>query len=206
MKERKRPARHRAGHTVLELTIATAIFSVVGYALVGAVEMGHNSQHTVLQVAASGEDIREAKDTLVAEMKIAGDSTVVVTTLADGNHELEFQHPVEVGGSLSWGVFDPKYGPDPADQNKEGWQIQYTVESLQQGGETNRRLVRRILDETSEVQEQRVIIDGLLDGASATPGFSVVQVGDMWVVRITTVGACQSGGAQGVQFHVNLRN
>jgi hypothetical protein len=130
-----------------------------------------------------------------------------VTTLADGNHEMTFMQPIVAGGVMGWGVFNRAYGPDPEDQNKEDWQIRYTVESIPLGdGDFNRRLVRQILDEESEVQEQEVVIEGLRSGLQNPPGFSVIEVGDVWVVNVHTVGPHENSTGKGAEFHVRMRN
>lgn len=208
MKGRGRDGRSsRAGLTVLEMVIATSIFVVVGYALVGAVQMGSSSQQTVYQVVSSNEDVREANTALTEELKTGGDSTVTVTTLGDGNHEMTFMQPVEVGTGLGWGVFDESFGATPEEQNKPDWQIRYTVKNVPlDGGGFDRRLVRQVLDEESIVQGEEVVMEGLRSGAESPPGFSVVQVGDMWEITVTTVGHSQNNQGQGANFHVHMRN
>ena len=183
----------RAGLTVLEIVIATSVFVVVGYALIGAVQMGNNSRQTVYQVASTSEDVREAHTALIEELKTGGDSTVTVTTLGDGNHEKTFMQRIVVGAGLGWGVFDESFGTIPEEQNKPDWQIRYTVRNVPlDGGGFDRRLVRQILDEESVVQDEEVVMRGLRTGLESPPGFSAVKVGDMWEVTITTDGHSQN--------------
>lgn len=202
-----RPRSPRTGLTIVELAVATSIFVVVGYALFGAVEMGRNSQQTVLRSVSSNSDIREANSTLIEELKTGGETTVVVDTLGDGNHQLTFMQRIEVGGSLEWGVFDESLGVTPEEQNKPGWQVRYTVVSVPLGGgEFDRRLVRQVLDEAVVVQSQRTVIEGLRDGADTPRGFSMTKSGDMWEISVATVGHHQNEQGQGTIFHVHMRN
>ena len=186
----------RAGLTLIELVIAAAIFSVVGYGLAGAVRMGHRSQTMVFEGASANADLRSSAVQLVDELSLASDTSIVVTQLPDGNDQVAFMLPIENGGALDWGVSNYLQG------THVDWTVRYTVQT----SALQRQLVRQIVDDAGQVRAQTIVADGLRPGTAVPPGFGVVRSGAMWVLSIATVGNTSDVHGEEVIFHVKTRN
>ncbi len=211
MKTFKRSPRERrtdraAGFSLVEMSISLAIFGVIGYGLTGAVQMGQASQAAVASMVATSGDLRTVNTILLNELKLTSDDNITVAALPDGNDQLTFMHPIEIAGVLGWGVFDTQLGTTEAEQNRADWQLRYTVESIVEGGEVTRRLVRQIIDELDAIQDSEVIIEGLRAGTDNPRGFSVTRAGDMWNIAVSLVGTTPGSTGKGVEFHVKTRN
>ncbi len=204
-----RTARHAgsAGLTLLEMMVAVSILGLVGYTLVRAVEMGSNSQDAVQRTIGENEAIRSTASDLRNELKATGDAVLTVATLADGNHQVTFPQPIVVGGDPAWGIYDPLHGADEEAHNLEGWNLRYTVDSIPIGAfDVNRRLLRQVVDELGAVQDEDILVEGLRAGGDDPPGFTVVQVGDVWEITLTMVGYDAAKRGRGTVFHVRTRN
>lgn len=194
--------RRNAGFSLLEVTLASSIFMIIGYVFASAITMGTSSQRLVMQSAEDSESLREATSALRSELKITNDDMVGVTALAGGNHQLAFQVPIELGGAVLWGAEHEDIGPDPI----EGWQVCYTVNEEVVGGETERTLVRQILDDEGNVQVEEAVVSGLGSGAEDPAGFQVQKSGDMWVVTLSLEGQMEGVRGRSSEFHVKTRN
>lgn len=196
-----RPLRRRsAGFTLVESVVGLTLLSVVGYALLLAAQVSHNSRRVVMDVAEEDRALRAATSLLIDEFSSSSDATLTVAQLADGNHRLRFQLPIEDGTPAGWGVVE-RGVPE------SGWSVQYTVQSAVLGsGEVRRELVRQIVDDLGAVQRTDVLVEGLRTGAEDPPGFRVVQNGAMWELTLSTAG--QTDGTGGIRevFHVRTRN
>jgi prepilin-type N-terminal cleavage/methylation domain-containing protein len=189
-------ARRSAGFTLLEMIVALTIFSVIGYTLTMAVDSAGSSHAEMLRTSTASKALRAASDGLIDELRTTGDARITVTALGDGNHELTFLQPIQVGGALAWGVGD-----------NADWSIRYTVDPLVAAdGTLDRQLVRQVLDDLGAVQSSEVVVHGLKDGLAAPAGFSVVQNGALWQVTITQADHSSDGMAQGVVFDVQAQN
>lgn len=206
MLSRNRVRATRAGFTLLETMISLTIFAVIGYSLAVVVDLGNDSQRSVLRVAAEDRSLRESTSFLTDELRSSTDSSIAVTTLGDGNSQVTFRMPVEVGGALSWGVYDKSLGATYADQNKANWSLRYTVRNVVTAGVTNKQLVRQILDDSQVVQKELVVAEGLRAGNLTPPGFRIVQTGDVWQVTVSTVGEYANKVGMKAEFHVQTRN
>ena len=195
-------ARRASGFTIIESMVSLAIFGVVGYALAVVVDVGNHSQQTVIRTAAQGRALRSATTCLTDELRSSSDAQITVTVLGDGNHQVRFMMPIEVAGAMTWGVHDKTLGQDPADQDRPGWFIQYTVRTVG----ANRQLVRQVLDNALVVQREHVITDGLRSGADVPPGFRMVRNGAMWEITLSTVGSTDGEAGIRAVFHVQTRN
>lgn len=193
----------RAGFSLVELSISLFVFTVVGYSLVGIVQIGNQSRETVTAKARLIEEMREANEALSEELQLASDANMTVETLPDGNDQVTFMHRIEVGGALQWGIFDASLGDTPDTQNMPGWRIRYTVESL--AGQT-RNLVRQVIDDAGVVVSESVVLENLREGTGDRPGFKVTAAGSMWEIRIAQEGADGHHGVQEMLFHVRTRN
>ena len=196
----------RAGFTLVELSIALGIFAMLGISVAVGVDVANDSQRTVYTVAAEDRALRESTSYLTDELRSSRDNQITVTTLADGNHQLDFKVPIEVGGALTWGVYDKHLGTTYAEQNKLDWKLRYTVREVVVAGVVNKQLLRQIIDTNSVVHQQQVVAEGLHAGTHNPPGFEVVKSGDMWVITVSTAG--KSAGSPGIraEFHVQARN
>lgn len=195
------------GFTIIEVMISAAIFSVVGYTLASAFIMGAGAQQSVTRIASTNRSLRQSGGFLMDELRATGDAQITVTPLPDGNHQLDFMVPIDVAGVATWGVHDQGLGPTPALQNRQGWTLRYTVQNVALGaGAVDRQLVRQLLDTNGDVQRQKVIARDLRSGAAVPPGFSVVQIGGIWEVQITTQGEAQGASGRETSFHVRTRN
>jgi len=202
-----RLAKRRAGFTLLEITFAVTIFSVIGYALVDALRMGSNTQATIHDVSTTSRWVRHVHSLLSSELKVTDEDHLTTTVLADGNTQLDFMHRIEAAGVSTWGVHDVSLGPNPEDQNRADWTYRYTVDTLPAGGgAVTRRLLRQLVDEGGTVQRTKVLAVDLRRGDGASPGFAVSKAGDMWAIEITGVGRTSNQPGGGTNFHVKLRN
>lgn len=196
-----------SGYTLLEMMVALTIFSVVGYALTVAIDVASHSQKTVMRVTAEDRGLREATAFLIDELRTSSDATITIAVLADGNHRIRFQMPIDVAGAAVWGVHDRKLSPVLAQQTRQGWFVQYTVRALPAvNGVINRQLVRQILDAAFTVKRETVILDGLRRGTDVPPGFKMVKVGDLWELTLSTVGEINGKVGMRTVFHVQTRN
>jgi len=197
----------RRGFTLLEVVIATTIFTVIGYTLLQSVALGESSQATIQGIASSNKWTREVHDVMSNELKVSDDDHILVTQLADGNTQLSCMHRIEVAGVPAWGVFDASLGDTVEDQNREDWQIRFTVEEVPAiGGGAERALVRQLIDADGTIQTTKVLARGLRDGAADPPGFAAAKVGEMWVIQITEEGRTNDQAGKRTNFHVKTRN
>jgi prepilin-type N-terminal cleavage/methylation domain-containing protein len=202
-----RPHRRISGFTLLEMIVALAIFSVIGYTLTMAVDSAGGSHEQMLRSTKSNKALRRSSAILIDELRTSSDATVTVTALVDGNSELTFMMPIDVGGVFDWGVWDRSLGPDPVDQNMPGWSIRYTVSPVVlDDGTLDRQLVRQVRDDLGAIYSSQVIVHDLRDGAVAPAGFSVQQNGALWRVTITQQDHSSDGMAQGIVFDVQAQN
>ena len=201
------PSPRKSGFTLVETAVSLAIFSALGYALAIVVDVGDRSQRTVERVASEDRSLRTATSSLVEELRTTSDATIAVATLPDGNHQVRFQQPIDVGGNFGWGVLDRTLGSDPASQNRAGWSIQYTVRTVVAAdGQVDRQLVRQVLNDALVVQRQTVLAAGLRRGDQNPPGFRMVRSGDVWEVQISAKGQVADQAIIEGMFHVQARN
>ncbi len=196
----------RSGFTLIEMVISMSIFVVIGYGLVVALKAGRNSAQAVHDISDADHGLRTATSKLIDELGSSADTQITVTTLADGNNQVRFLMPIDVGGNLVWGVYDRTFGSTPAAQNKANWSICYTVRSQVSNGKTTRELVRRILDDKQVVQKESVLMTGLCSGGVATPGFKIAKAGVLWQITVNTEGVLQGKTGLGAVFHVQAQN
>ncbi|MCK6448511.1 MAG: prepilin-type N-terminal cleavage/methylation domain-containing protein [Planctomycetes bacterium] len=205
MNQRSHHARRR-GYTILELLASLTIFAVIWYSLAIAIRTGVRAERAVAEQGEANREMRRSVGSLTDELRWSNESTVTVATLADGNHSLTFMQPIQVGGNQDWGVYDKSLGDDEDEQNRPDWQIRYTVVSANVGNDTERRLVRQILDDDGDVQKQTVLATRLNDGVGAAPGFQATKSGDVWVLTLSTAAIEGTSEASSEVFHVRTRN
>lgn len=183
----------RRGATLIELVTATVIFTVLGTTLLTALRVATGSRETVSAVISENETQREVGTLLMDELKMTSEALLTVTPMAGGNHQVDLQLPIDVGGVADWGV-----------DGQSGWQVRYTVRALA-GPPVNRQLVRQVLNVAGVVQSEEVMAEGLADGAEDPPGFQVTQVGAVWEVVLTTDSQGIRKGRR-TRFHARPRN
>ncbi len=188
-----RESQGRRGVTLIELITATVIFTVLGTTLLTALRVATGSRETVSAVISENETQREVGSMLMDELKMTSEALMTVTPMADWNHQLDLQLPIDVAGVAAWGV-----------DGEAGWSVRYTVRTLV-GPPVNRQLVRQVLNAAGVVQSEEIVAEGLASGVEDPPGFQVTQVGEVWEVVLTTD---SQGIRQGRRtlFHVRPRN
>lgn len=198
--------RRNAGFTLLELAVSTAILTAIAYTLSNAMIMAKGA-HDAVMSAASENSARRASLELGEELKSANRDTVVIETLADGNHQLTFMLPIISGGNPDWGASDMRLSGDPELQSQAGWQVRYTVvvENLG-GGKFDRQLWRQVLDDAGTVQLSDKVASGLRSGALLPRGFSVEEAGDVWEVTLTFDSETEGAPGRSASFHAATRN
>jgi prepilin-type N-terminal cleavage/methylation domain-containing protein len=194
------------GFTLLELLIALAIFSVVGYGLALTAKVGMTSEAEVLRVTAENRGLREAGSALADELSSSRDSSITTAALADGNQRVRFMLPIDDAGAAAWGVHDRRLGRTTAEQNRASWFVQYTVKGVAANGGFDRQLVRQVLDDAGTLQREDVLAHGLCNGTGAAPGFRVAKNGSIWEITITTEGPLATSPGKGTVMHVRTRN
>jgi hypothetical protein len=203
---RKCTTRRVAGLTLLEMIASVAAFSMLGSALMLMTRAGKTTERSISDESDASRSLRTAARMLRDELRSSSNTRIVVTHLPDGNDQVRFPVPVQVGTVLDWGVFDPSLGGNEAAQNRAGWCVCYTVESVTQNGQTMRRLLRQELDQALHVQRQRVVLDRLRGGTGSPAGFTVHKQGAVW--QVTLSAEPRGGRGQGIQegFDVQARN
>ncbi|QDV06529.1 hypothetical protein Poly30_20390 [Planctomycetes bacterium Poly30] len=188
-----RDSRGRAGFTLVETILASTLFVGVGYVLLMSSQASQQSHRTVSMNVESNGTLREFTDHFQDELRSANRETLVLDQPAAGNATLRFQTAINGGGAEAWGVFDRRLSPDEAACNRDGWFIQYAVE---QGGLALNELVRRVIDTNGDTQLMHVM-------ATNVVRFSVDSTGEVWVVRLETLG---DEGRREDEFDVRIRN
>ncbi|HTF87833.1 MAG TPA: type II secretion system protein [Planctomycetota bacterium] len=197
----------RSGFTLVETVIALVIFSVLGYGLAIAAEVGKSSQITVSRIATENHALREATSSLANDLCSTSDANIAIAALADGNHRVRFMVPIDDAGVATWGVSDRRLGHTLATQNRASWLLQYTVKNVAvSAGVVDKQLVRQIVDAAFVVQREDVIAHGLRLGTAVPPGFQVVKTGAMWEVTLSTEGPLDASFGNRTVIHVKTRN
>jgi prepilin-type N-terminal cleavage/methylation domain-containing protein len=202
----RKAQRVRAGFTLLEAMIAVSIFSLVGYGLFLAMDIGNDSHGTVLSVTANSRAVRESSRILHDELSATSDASIQVAVLPDQNNSLTFQVPITVEANPSWGVYDRRLGATEAEWNREDWSIRYTVVSQVIEGTQTRRLMRQLLDEVGDAQFQETIAENLCAGTGEAPGFRVEDTGEVWLVTCSTSPDPEHQAISTNTFHIRTRN
>jgi prepilin-type N-terminal cleavage/methylation domain-containing protein len=192
-----------SGFTLIETTVALTIFAALGYTLSVVVALGKHSQTTITGLTTEDRSLRQATTDLIDDLRNGSDANITVTVLPDGNHQVVFMEPIDLGGVASWGVYDRTVNPNPM----PNWQVRYTVNDQPLGnGLIDKQLVRQVLDDTGVLKKQTVLVDNLMLGTQVPPGFQMVKTGAVWQITLSTQGKVE--GKSGIRevFHVQTRN
>ena len=205
MKERQARS---SGFSLVELSAALAVTLVIGVAVMGLVDVSQSGARTVSTETHSSRALRSAAEHVAGDLRQTAQPQLSITTLPDQNHTVTLQVPVGVsGGVVTWGVYDPVLGTDPASRTKAGWSLRYTVRTvLLDGVGLDRQLVRQILNTGGQVRHERVLLRHVEEGYAAQPGFRVEQNGAMWRVTISARTGTGTGPVHSLAFDVALRN
>lgn len=196
----------RRGFTLLEMVVALSIFSVIGFTLMSAVRMAHQSHLAVVAATVENIDRREASARLIEELASANSATIEVVSLAGVNDSVSFELPITVAGDSTWGVREESLSQVPAEQSVAGWRVRYAVVAIPVNGVAQNSLVRQVLDELDVVRMQEQVVDGVRGGALNPKGFGVVVAGEMWELTLTTEGNAEGSEGRSTVFHVKTRN
>lgn len=183
----------RSGFTLIEIVLASTIFVGIGYVLIMSSRASEQSHRTVSMNVESNSTLRKVTGRLRDELRSANRETLQLDQPGAGNATLRFQTAIDGGPTAAWGVFDRRLSPNEANCNCEGWFIQYSVE---QGGLAINELVRRVIDLNGDTQLMHVM-------ATDVVRFSVDSSGDVWVLRLETLG---DEGSRKDEFDVRIRN
>jgi hypothetical protein len=202
----ERPARARRGYTLLEVTVAASIFTVVAYVLVAAVRLAGSSSDSVFERAEANHALRESTTRMSEELRGISETHLTITELQNGSCQVSFQMPIEVGGAAAWGVQDNAIGRTVEAQTKPDWSVRYTVEDVPLGAhDVDRRLLRQLLDEAGVVRFESEVLTGL-SRAPGTPAFTVSKTGLMWQVTLCVDDAGVQDNARTSTFQFRARN
>ena len=189
----KLPSGLRAGFSLLEVTVSTATFAIIGYVMLVAVKTSTDAQNAIALRTEEHRVLRRASRTLLDELALASDDTITVTASGSGSGtaSLAFRQRIEEGGTAGFGAVH--LGVPHTD-----WTLVYAVSAA---GE----LVRRVTDGDGVVQASAVVASGLRAASEDPPGFRVVKAGDLWEITLATEGVGDGNGIEEV-FHVHARN
>lgn len=183
----------RRGVSLLEVVLAATLFTGIGYVLSLSMRASDQSYGTVASSVEANAEIRAFTVLFTDELKGARQASIAAADNG-GFSTIEFQTAIEsAGGGPTWGAFERGLDVDEANCSQAGWSVRYGVEQAQDG--TN-ELVRSIVDDVGAVQHTRTL-------AAEVTEFSVNEVGDVWVVGLTTQG---NEGTRHEEFDVRTRD
>lgn len=193
----------RAGFTLVEVMIASAILAVVGFGITQGLDLAQGSHDTVNKTAGDNKDLRDSFKLMREELKSSRDALITVGASADGNANVAFQVPVDGGGAAAWGAFERRLGSTAADWNCQDWRVVYTVEANAVGTNV---LYRRLFDAGGDQRFEEELASNVRPGDHADgPGFQMSQVGDVWVLTLT-LEEQEGNGIRSETMHVRTRN
>jgi hypothetical protein len=195
---RRKSAVSTSGFTLIETAIASVILVVVGYSVSLTVEMGNDSNATVLEAAQESRTQRRTVAALIDDVRTSTNARITVTTAGDGNSIVQLQQPVTVAGAFAWGVRDRRLGDDEAGCTRLEWTVRYRVDG-------NARLLRRTVDAAGYTQLEDVLAEDVVT-TDGNPGFRMVQTGAVWEVRTRTLGGESGASVSESEFHIRTRN
>ncbi len=202
--------RKRLGMTLVEVAISSLLFAFLGFILTTSMNVGIRTQQTVSGSIASMDVLRDCSSKLRNGIRLAADSSIVSTTLSNGECDVTFEEPLTVNGSLTWGVYDTRLGADINSHTQPGWNVQYTVVSSSDPSNTTsgirNDLVCRIRDANGATQFEETLISGLYQGGVSDPGFSVLKTGEMWEIKLQCAGDYNNTKGPSTTMQVRARN
>lgn len=187
------PHRRRRGLSLVEVVLASTLFTGIGYVLALSMRASDQSYATVTSGVAANTEIRAFTTCMADELKGARAATVDVAQ--DGVHSrIEFQTAIRSDDAEpAWGAYERDLDVAEANCSQPGWNVRYRVVGGQEGGDS---LVRQIVDTSGEVRHTRTLAEDVTE-------FTVSAVGDVWVVRLTTQG---KEGIRHEEFDVRTRD
>ena len=185
--------RRRRGLSLIEVTIAITLLSMIGYVAALSLRAGDQSLATVSSTIEINTSYREATGKLRGELKAAERSSITIVNLASGDRSIEFRTAIRGAGGPTWGVFDRRLAIDETACHKDGWTVRYTV--LVNGAGT-KTLVRQVLDTAGTLQLVENLVTDVME-------FRVTETGSVWVIELRTEGA---RGKRYEEFDVRTRD
>jgi prepilin-type N-terminal cleavage/methylation domain-containing protein len=164
----KKDKRSLTGFTLLEIMIAVGIFSFMSIAMYGVLATARRSWLTGEALLTAKENAQGGLDKIIGELRLAS-----LATVGADNRTVAFSIPFDADedGSLDLiaGTSSLVYGADdPQDFNnngilwESGWRIEYQIDTV------NNQIIRRVLDNTSAVADQRMVAERINPASTLT--------------------------------------
>lgn len=197
------PASHQRGMTIIELSIASLLFTVIAYGMVTAASMGIRAEQAVSRTVVDSRALHDACAALEEEIGYANLAAIEHVVDDQGFSTLTFQVPVVTDLGVTWGAYDKRLGKTEAERARAGWHVKYAHEIIPNSG-GQRCLVRYIEDDADDLQLREVLVDRI-STAPAAPGFAAVDTGALWVLTLRLPPDDNDVNREAV-LHVRTRN
>lgn len=195
--------RGRSGVTLVEISMASLIFTVIAFGMVTAASMGVRTEQAVSK---SVVDMRALHDTcakLEEEIGYANLAGIQHEVDPAGFSTIEFQVPIDTDLGLDWGAYDKRLGTTELERSRAAWVTRFFAEIVP-GTDGERRLVRQILDDEDTEQLRDVLVERV-DTEGPLPGFTAEDTGTLWVLTVR-LPADENDVRQEAVIHVRSRN
>jgi len=211
--------RARRGFTLLEMSIAVAVFSlVIGSALRLALD-GQSMTRATQGRSEATRQARRALDRVVAEMKEAAANAITPDSSGpEGASSAQFQHPTNVvGAAVTWsGVLQVLWESAPedplggGDNDNDGLVDEGRLVLVRNLGTANERRIVLANDVPRlDPDEADNDLDDNGNGVIDETGFNIQRVGDVFTLRLAISSPSQGGGDRYVgraEASIRLRN
>lgn len=195
-------ANGRRGATIIEISVASAIFSIVAYGIVRAASMGVQAEQAVSRSVVDAKELHGALRTIEEELSMSNREAVEHVVDEQGFSTLTFQVPVVTDLGITWGAYDYALGDDDESRNRADWHLCFVPRIVPDtGGE--RQLVRLVLDDALESQWEEVVVDRIATNGAI--GFTAEDTGAVWVLTVR-LPADDNGVMQEAVVHVASNN
>jgi prepilin-type N-terminal cleavage/methylation domain-containing protein len=197
------PEPGRRGMTMIEISIASLLFTVIAYGMVSTASMGIRAEQSMSRTVVDTRALHDACAALEEEISYANLATVEHEIDEQGFSTLTFQVPVVTDLGVAWGAYDKRLGKTEVERAQADWHVKYVSEIVPGTGE-QRCLVRYIENEADEMKLREILIDRISSTAAA-PGFVANDTGSLWVLTVR-LPADDNDVRQEAVIHVRTRN
>ncbi|QDU85304.1 hypothetical protein Pla163_24320 [Planctomycetes bacterium Pla163] len=189
--------------TIIEISIASLLFTVIAYGMVSAASMGIRAEQSMSRTVVETRALHDACAALEEEIGYANLAAVVHEVDEQGFSTLTFQVPVVTDLGVAWGAYDKRLGKTETERAQADWHLKYVPEVVPNTG-GQRCLVRYIETEANELKLREVLIDRI-STAAGQPGFVADDTGSLWVLTVR-LPADENDVNQEAVIHVRTRN